>query len=70
MIVSVPAERLPRWVENFAGRHGETTLTVQDGSLAGAAADGSTFAARLPFGQEYAGAADPADCDTFSVPAV
>jgi hypothetical protein len=61
VIVSVPAERLPRWVENFAGRHGETTLTVQDGSLAGAAADGSTFAARLPFGQEYAGAADPAD---------
>lgn len=40
---------------NFRGRHGETGLSVVDGALHGAAADGSTFAARLPFGGSYAG---------------
>src|SRR5262245_34476407 len=60
MTVSVPAERFERWVENFTTRHGASDLRVEDGALAGAAADGSTFAARLPFEQGYAGAADPA----------
>ena len=57
--VSVPAERFVRWVTNFEGRHGDTAVQVVDGVLAGTAADGSTFEARLPFDQEYAGAPAP-----------
>ncbi|WP_323742668.1 acVLRF1 family peptidyl-tRNA hydrolase [Nocardioides islandensis] len=57
--VSVPAARLERWAENFATRHGETAYVVEDGALAGTAADGSTFVARLPFGRAYDGAAEP-----------
>lgn len=52
----MPAPRLVRWVENFAGRHGETTYAVVDGAVAGTAEDGSTFRASLPFGRTYAGA--------------
>jgi hypothetical protein len=59
-LVLVPAGRVVRWVENFTVRHGETALSVRDGALAGVADDGSTFAARLPFDEEYAGEADPA----------
>jgi hypothetical protein len=59
--VLVPAARLARWVENFTARHGETPLRVESGSLAGTAADGSTFAARLPFEASYAGTADAGD---------
>lgn len=58
--VAVPAERFERWVLNFQGRHGTTGLAVADGALTGAASDGSTFAARLPFGAPYAGLPDPA----------
>ncbi|MGH3412260.1 MAG: acVLRF1 family peptidyl-tRNA hydrolase [Marmoricola sp.] len=47
--VVVPAERLERWVGNFIERHGDTRLDIVRGALAGAAADGSTFAARAPF---------------------
>ena len=57
--VLVPAARIPRWVENFAGRHGETVLSVADGALVGRAEDGSHFAARLPFGASYDGPAEP-----------
>lgn len=57
----MPAERVERWVANFGGRHGATALQVVDGTLTGAAADGSTFAARLPFGQAYTGLPDAAD---------
>jgi hypothetical protein len=56
--VLVPVPRLARWVENFGSRHGEVTMAVESGALAGAAADGSTFAARLPFGATYEDAAD------------
>lgn len=56
--VLIPADRVARWVENFEGRHGTTTLTVTDGSLHGVAEDGSTFEARLPLEQGYDGAAD------------
>jgi hypothetical protein len=56
--VGVPRDRMVRWVANFATRHGVTTLAVQEGGLTGAAADGSTFSARLPFDASYAGAAD------------
>ncbi|MDN4174778.1 acVLRF1 family peptidyl-tRNA hydrolase [Nocardioides sp. SOB77] len=56
--VLVPAERWARWVLNFQGRHGATALAVVDGGLAGTAADGSDFTARLPFEQAYAGLPD------------
>lgn len=58
MIVFVPAARLGRWVVNFQGRHGPTGLGVAGGELTGAAADGSRFAARLPFDAEYDGLPD------------
>ncbi len=56
--ILVPSARWSRWVTNFETRHGATGLTVSDGGLRGEAADGSWFAARLPFGGEYAGGAD------------
>lgn len=58
--VLVPAERLERWVLNFNGRHGTTGLGVSSGALTGAAADGSTFTARLPFAASYDGLPDAA----------
>jgi hypothetical protein len=58
--VLVPAARLERWVLNFNGRHGACALAVAGGALTGAAADGSTFVARLPFDGEYVGLPDPA----------
>ena len=51
--VLVPVPRLARWVENFGTRHGDVTLAVEGGALAGAAEDGSTFVAQLPFGATY-----------------
>jgi hypothetical protein len=60
MPVTVPAERFERWVLNFQGRHGSTGLGVVDGTLTGAAADGSTFTARLPFDRSYDGLPDAA----------
>jgi hypothetical protein len=56
----VPRERFERWVLNFRGRHGPTALAVAGGALTGAAADGSTFGARLPFGTAYDGLPDEA----------
>ena len=56
--VLVPAPRVPRWVDNFATRHGGTALEVTGGALVGRAEDGSHFAARLPFGASYDGAAE------------
>ena len=56
--VPVPAERFERWVLNFNGRHGTTALAVVDGALSGAASDGSTFVAHLPFEGAYAGLPD------------
>jgi len=53
--VLVPAGRMVRWVENFGARHGDTVLSATAGALAGQGADGSTFAARLPFDQPYDG---------------
>ncbi|MGO4257691.1 acVLRF1 family peptidyl-tRNA hydrolase [Marmoricola sp. RAF53] len=61
-LVRVPPERLGRWVDNFVARHGHTALAVTDGSLRGAAADGSSFAADPPFSGRYEG---PADVGTF-----
>lgn len=62
-VVAVPSPRLARWVQNFVARHGETTLSVQDGALLGTALDGSDFVARLPFSQPYGG---PARLDEFT----
>jgi hypothetical protein len=58
--VLVPSARIERWVLNFNGRHGQTALGVSDGALTGAASDGSTFTARLPFAAEYDGLPDVA----------
>ncbi|WP_322936336.1 acVLRF1 family peptidyl-tRNA hydrolase [Nocardioides bizhenqiangii] len=60
--ILVPRDRVPRWVENFVVRHGAAALAVAAGALRGAAADESTFAARLPFERAYDG---PADVDAF-----
>jgi hypothetical protein len=59
-VVLVPAERVVRWFDNFHLRHGEVDLHVADGALHATARDGSTAAARLPFGTRYGGAASPA----------
>jgi len=61
--VLVPAERLARWVDNFAARHGGVALATDDG-LRGRAPDGSTFAMRLPFDGSYAG---PPEAEAFAV---
>lgn len=53
--VLVPRSRFERWVANFGTRHGDTDLSVGDGSLQGFAQDGSTFSARLPFASAYDG---------------
>jgi hypothetical protein len=58
--VSVPAERVVRWMANFETRHGATAYDVRDGALEGTAADGSTFTARLPFDTAYEGPPEPA----------
>lgn len=56
--IIVPPDRLERWVANFEARHGATEYAVSGGALRGVAADGSDFAAVLPFDQAYAGDAD------------
>lgn len=58
--IAVPAARMERWVRNFRSRHGATALGVSSGALTGAAADGSTFTARLPFDLSYAALPDAA----------
>lgn len=58
--VRVPVVRIERWVQNFAGRHGVSSLSVGNGALYGSADDGATFRAVPPFGRVYDGAADPA----------
>lgn len=57
-VVTVSAQRFPRWLDNFAERHGATTLADQGGRLHGDAADGSSFSAALPFSRTYVGTAD------------
>jgi hypothetical protein len=59
-VVLVPPQRLARWVDNFEGRHGPTSLSVLDAALRGEADDGSTFTARLPFAAAYDGGPDVA----------
>lgn len=68
--VLVPPARLERWVANFTGRHGPTTLSVESGALAGSAQDGSSFRAALPLEQQHQGAADAAALAAAAVSAV
>jgi hypothetical protein len=62
-LVLVPQQRLERWVANFGDRHGGAELAVEAGGLSGAAADGSTFRAALPFELTYDG---PAEAGAFA----
>lgn len=55
--VLVPAARWARWRENFERSHGTTTSGVEDDALVGRAADGSHFAARMPFDRAWDDAA-------------
>src|SRR6476469_1038174 len=61
--VLVPRERVVRWVDNFAGRHGDVQLSVASGALHAVAADGASAAARLPFAMTYDG---PPDAEVFA----
>lgn len=67
-VVDVSPARIERWIANFEQRHGGAELAVAEGALEGVAPDGSTFAARLPFGEEYAGAPHPAALRRAAVP--
>ncbi len=66
--VLVPVARWERWVANFATGHGGATLSVADGALCGRASDGSHFAARLPFGESYAGDPEASAFASLAVP--
>ena len=57
--VLVPRERVVRWCENFASRHEASSWSVSAGTLHVTAPDGASAEARLPFGEAYAGPADP-----------
>jgi hypothetical protein len=59
--VLVPSERVERWFENFAARHGAAELVVRPGRLAATAPDGSLAEAALPFDRPYAGLPDVAE---------
>lgn len=58
----LPATRLPRWLDNFTTRHGETELRIAEGALVASAADGSRAVIHLPWGRSYDG---PAEVDPF-----
>lgn len=53
----MPSARMPRWVDNFAVRHGETGLHTGSGALHGTGADGSHFTLRPPFSRAHDGPA-------------
>ena len=59
-VVSVPPDRVERWLTNFSDRHGATELTVDEGGLHGNASDGSSFVALPPFDRRYDGSATAA----------
>ena len=65
--VLVPTAATARWVDNFGTGHGGADLVVEGGALRGVAADGSHFAARLPFDTAYDG---PAQAGAFAAAAV
>ena len=57
--VLVPRERVVRWFDNFAQRHGETSFRVDPAGLRASAADGAVAIAALPFAESFDGPADP-----------
>ncbi|GID09426.1 acVLRF1 family peptidyl-tRNA hydrolase [Actinocatenispora rupis] len=60
--VSVPPERIARWLAGFGERHGATTAERTAGGLLVAAADGATADCHLPFGWPAANhGTEPAD---------
>ncbi len=66
----VPVERLVRWFDNFATRHGEPDYTVASGLLHAAAPDGTLVTATPPFASAYDGPPAPsAFADAVTVPA-
>ena len=67
--VQVPPERLERWMENFAARHGPATLTLDAGRLVGTADDGAGFRANAPFGRAVEAATTEALVDACAAPA-
>jgi hypothetical protein len=48
-LVTVPPERLERWLGGFGDRHGEVTTTVGPNSVLLTAADGATAECEVPF---------------------
>jgi hypothetical protein len=57
--VLVPPDRVGRWFDNFAARHGGVTdLLVRHGALVAAGADGGQARASLPFSRPYDGQPD------------
>jgi len=48
--ISVPPERLDRWLANFAERHGATFTAEVDGAVRVIAADGAVATCTVPFG--------------------
>lgn len=48
--ISVPPERLDRWLVNFASRHGPTSATVRADAVVVTAADGAVATCEVPFG--------------------
>ena len=67
-MVQVPTVRWERWVDNFTTSHGDTTLSVVDGTLVGQAEDDSRFSAHLPFATTYDGPAEVAAFLAAAVP--
>ncbi|MGA9747743.1 MAG: acVLRF1 family peptidyl-tRNA hydrolase [Nocardioides sp.] len=57
--VPVPPERLVRWCDNFAARHGATAFAVVDGRLLLTADDGESASVALPWERSYDGQPDP-----------
>jgi hypothetical protein len=59
--IEVAPERLRRWLDGFAARHGQVTMTGTAGGLEAAAADGAVARVLVPFPPDggFAGA-DPA----------
>jgi hypothetical protein len=53
--VRVPPERVLRWLDNFAARHGDVGVSVDGGCLQAVAADGAVARLRLPFERLYGG---------------
>lgn len=66
--LTVPPSRWLRWLDNFSARHGATSYAVVAGELVGAAEDGSSFTASLPFSRPYDGTPDAAEFVACCVP--